>query len=81
MPRKRFQSSLVTSKFPARPAGKVILIPVGADERDLPETAVGDLFARLREVLPAALLEADLHDALGLAHRGDHRFALFQSCG
>src|SRR5450756_2871816 len=49
----------------------VVLEPVGADHGHLAEAAGENLLASLREVLPTALLEPDLHHALGIAHGGD----------
>ena len=40
-----------------------------------------DLLAGLREVLPTALLQSDLHHALGIVHGGDQRSRLFHRMG
>jgi hypothetical protein len=59
----------------------VILEPVGADQGHLAEAAVVDLLAGLREVLPTALLQSDLHHALGIVHGGNQRSGLFHRMG
>ena len=59
----------------------MVLEPIGADQGHLAETAGEDLLARLREVLPTALLQPDLHHALGIAHGGDQPRAFLDGVG
>jgi hypothetical protein len=58
---------------------QVILIPIGADESHLAQTAVGHNFARLLEVRPAALLHAGLDHALRFGDGLEQRRALFDA--
>ena len=54
-----------------------MVVAADLDEADLAELAfLDDAVARLDEVRRAAALRADLHDALVLARRGEHRLAL-----